>query len=96
MDKEIIEFKEIVNRCLILSDIWDEYKEANSEFHNFNSYHEGIATIREEFEELWDEVKKKNPDKEKLRKECIQIGAMVIKFIIDLIDVDKVMDGRRR
>lgn len=42
--------------------------------------HEGYAILLEEVDELWDEVKKKNPDKERMRKEAIQIGAMALAF----------------
>lgn len=52
----------------------------------FNSPHEGYALMLEEMDELWEEIRKKVPDKEKLREEAIQIGAMAMKFIISLED----------
>lgn len=51
---------------------------------NFNSVHEGYAVILEEIDELWDEVKKKHPSTENLRKEAIQAAAMLCRFIIEL------------
>lgn len=54
----------------------------------FNSAHEGYAVILEEVEELWDEVKKKRAERsvEAMRMECIQIAAMALRFIQDVLD----------
>lgn len=51
---------------------------------SFNGSHEGYAVILEEVEELWAEVKKKNRDHDAMKKECIQIAAMAIKFAEDI------------
>lgn len=48
---------------------------------SFNSPHEGYAVIREELDELWEEIKKKNPDKDRLLEEAVRIGAMAMKFV---------------
>jgi len=56
-------------------------------FPYFNSYHEGYAVIKEELDELWEEVKKyPKQDNENLKKEAIQIGAMALRFVYDLLD----------
>jgi len=52
----------------------------------FSGSHEGYAVILEEVEELWQEVKKKERDFKQMRKECIQIAAMAIKFIEDICE----------
>lgn len=54
----------------------------------FNSCHEGYAVIWEEMDELWDEVKKKKKERSlrDMRGECIQVAAMAMRFIEDLID----------
>lgn len=52
----------------------------------FNTAHEGYAVLLEEVDELWDEVKKKNHDNNSMRKEAVQIGAMAIRFIYDVLD----------
>lgn len=52
---------------------------------NFNSLHEGYAVILEEINELWDEIKKKNPDKKNLKIEAIQSAAMLSRLITELL-----------
>lgn len=54
----------------------------------FYSMHEGKAVIEEEFDELWDEIKIKHPDRTKVRKECIQVAAMALRFLCDVVPLD--------
>ena len=52
----------------------------------FNSYHEGYAIIKEEFDELWDEIRK-DPfviNAEKVRFEASHVAATAIRFLMDL------------
>ncbi len=71
----------------IVADMVVEFFNARDKFGKFNSHHEGCAVIREEFEELWEEVKKKRElrNDKALRKEATQLGAMAMRFINDLI-----------
>ena len=48
------------------------------------SAHEGYAVILEEMEELWDEIKKKHPDKDKMHEEAVQLAAMAMRFVNDI------------
>lgn len=66
---------------LIFLQVQQEMDIAIQEHGNFNSLHEGHSVLREEFEELWDEIKKKKPDLKKVRAEAIQVAAMAIKLI---------------
>jgi len=55
----------------------------------FASSHEGWAVMREEMDELWDEVRKRNSDPDRMRAEAIQVAAMAIRFVLDVCEVDK-------
>ncbi len=69
------------------TDVEAELLVATSRFPPFNSAHEGFAVLKEEVDELWDEVKKnpgKNPDRKSLmRAEAVQVAAMALRFITD-------------
>ena len=42
------------------------------------------AVMLEELDELFEEIRQKYPDKERLREEAIQVGAMAMKFIMSI------------
>ena len=68
-----------------LADLVTEIEMATEKFPPMNSPHEGFAILKEEVDELWDELKK-NPSSRnltKMRKEAIQVAAMAIRFIAD-------------
>lgn len=61
---------------------------AMSKFPGFHSAHEGYGVLLEELDELWDEVKK-SPEKRDLmamRNEAVQVGAMALRFLIDVCE----------
>jgi hypothetical protein len=67
-------------------DVSAEYDSASAKFPPFASAHEGWAILREEVDELWDEVKK-NPatrSNMNLEKEAIQVAAMALRFLVDV------------
>ena len=81
-----------MRRTMALALIEIECVKACKKFPKFNSTHEGYAVIKEELDELWGCIKvNKNPykldftSKEKIRKEAIQTGAMVVRFLMDII-----------
>jgi hypothetical protein len=49
----------------------------------FNSFHEGYAVIKEEIDELWTEVKKREHDNAAIRKEAVQAAAMLVRLIVE-------------
>ena len=57
-----------------------EYLDARFSHALMHSPHEGFAIIQEEYDELWDEIKNDSAPIF-LRKEAIQLGAMVLAFI---------------
>lgn len=64
----------------------NELSIAEIDFKPFHSPHEGIAVIKEEYDELWDEIKVKAScrDKAVMQKEASHLAAMAIRFLIDL------------
>ena len=73
------EAHKIVEMQLIIQ---GEFFSATRKFGAFPSAHHGIATIREEFEECWDAIKAN--DISQARKEAVQVGAMALRFLIDI------------
>lgn len=68
-----------------LPSVAEELLKAKSKYPNsFNSLHEGYAVLKEEVDELWDEIKLKNPDKEKIFIEAKQVAAMAIRIMSEL------------
>lgn len=45
--------------------------------------HGAYAVILEELDELWDLVKQKHPEQERLREEAIQVAVTAIRFVLD-------------
>lgn len=82
----------------ITGEIIDELLSARRRFPPFNSAHEGYAVILEEVEELWAEIKyNKRPDHIRIpamRKEAIQVGAMIVAFIKECCDGDPITGGK--
>lgn len=69
-----------------ITEILSEYDRAMKLYPNFHSNHEGYAVIKEEIDELWDEIKKSKDVRgnDRIRKELIQVGAMVMRYLNNL------------
>ena len=67
----------------IMDEILQEYLRASKTFRPMASPHEGYAIIKEELDELWDEVKINSDPLGNMRNEAIQIAAMGMRFVID-------------
>ena len=71
-----------------LGEISNEVLRAKTMFPtNFHNQHEAYAVILEEFDELWDEIKKnqKNYDLPAQRTEATQAAAMLVRLMIELL-----------
>jgi hypothetical protein len=69
----------------VLAEVRRELERAMGKFPPIRSVHEGLAIIREEFDELWEAAKRRDPDPADLRSEAIQLGAMAVRFMVDLL-----------
>ncbi|KKN29168.1 hypothetical protein LCGC14_0846740 [marine sediment metagenome] len=75
-----------------LSEMAQELRANRHAFPNrWTSPHQGYAIILEELDELWEEIRMKTERRSAvhMRQECIQIAAMSIRFIEDLLDPDE-------
>ncbi len=51
-----------------------------------HSPHEGYAVIREELDELWDEIKRDRGRELPAMEEAVQIAAMGVRYVLDLAE----------
>jgi NTP pyrophosphatase (non-canonical NTP hydrolase) len=65
-----------------LKAVLDEYERANEKYDQFTNNHEGYGVIKEEVDELWDEIKKNKGLKPNrwMKEEAVQVAAMCLKF----------------
>lgn len=77
-----------MNKTELLVEVAKELSRAESKFDPYNSAHEGYAVIKEEVDELWEEVKKKEKkrSRSKMRKEAIQIAATALRFVLNVTE----------
>ena len=68
---------------IAIKEVKQEFRRAIDKFSSFSSTHEGYAVIKEELDELWDEIKGNTNPKGNMRKEAAQIAAMGLRFIVD-------------
>lgn len=82
----------------ILEEVKQEYSRATTEFGHFNSAHEGLGVIWEEFEELKQEVFRKSQYRrqERMKREAIHLATMAIRFVTDVADPMMPTGYRRR
>lgn len=76
---------------LIAREASQEAQRASQKWPPFNSAHEGYAVLLEEVDELWDQVKvnQTKRDLDKMRAEAIQVAAMAIRFVHDVIEGER-------
>ena len=74
----------------ILYEVKNELFRALRLYTRSNSLHGAHSILREEFEELWDEVKKKAPNKARVTEEAVQTAAMAVRLILEHGDIEHV------
>lgn len=67
-----------------------ELNKARAKFGPMASAHEAYAVILEELDEIWDIVKQKQTQRDygALRKEVVQLGAMALAFLTEVVDTE--------
>ena len=81
---------------MFLVDVSAELGRAEAEYGAFHSHHEGYATLLEEVQEYWDEVKKKPAlrDEAAMYKELVQVATMAWRIVRDLgLDSQRSLHG---
>lgn len=81
----------------LLSDVRDELICAVAKFKDFNSAHEGHSILREEVDEMWEEIRANRLLG--ARREALQVAAMALRFLLDVrtqAQVDNTRDGRQK
>ena len=75
-----------MEKHIAILEVKEEFDKASGIYAPFNSAHEGFAILKEEVDELWDEVKKNSKIRttEKLREEATQVAAMALRFLVDI------------
>lgn len=66
----------------IIKDVMEEVSFAEKKYTPYRSSHEGYAIIKEEVDELWDEVKMKNQSYARQYTEAKHIACTAIRFMI--------------
>lgn len=81
-----------IREQIMLTQILYEYNRADSLFGPFTCPHEGYAVILEELDETWEVIKKRTQEKneigpnapELMAEEVKSVGAMALRFMVDL------------
>ena len=75
-------------RKMVIDGLQRELERAQSHYPAYHSTHEGYAVIREELDELWDNVKreKRTSADGVTGIEALQVATTAVRFILDLCD----------
>lgn len=69
-----------------LLEVREELTRASEMYDSFHNAHEGFAVLLEEVDELWEIIKLKPQNTQKIKQEAIQICAMAMRIIMDCVD----------
>lgn len=76
----------------LLAEVGDKCVKEINTWPAFNSAHEGYAILLEEVDELWEEVRKKqkNREVELMRKEAIDVAAMALRIAFEVCNEETI------
>lgn len=66
--------------------VTDELKRAQKGHVPMHSAHEGYAVLKEEVDELWQEIKADNGTTHRGVSEAVQVAAMALRYLVDLCE----------
>lgn len=69
----------------LLYKIQKQIEKCNLKYGKYASFHESMSVFREEFEELWEECKKKELNFEKIEQEIIDNLVVLFKMYEDIV-----------
>lgn len=69
----------------LLYKIQKQIEKCYLKYGKYASFHEAMSVFREEFEELWEECKKKDLDFEKIEQEIIDNLVVLFKMYEDIV-----------
>lgn len=72
----------------ILTSVGMELMHAISKHPKFPTCHHGESVIREEYEELWDEIKANRGNLGPAKREALQLACVAVRYVLDLCQYD--------
>ncbi len=88
LEDDLTEGHQYANRMAavdgVLAEVRAEIIKAVRKHRPMNSPHEGYAVIKEELDELWDEVKANRGRELSALEEAVQVAAMGVRYVADL------------
>lgn len=82
------EFMRVMNSSLaiITKRVLEELKRGKNKYGPYSSFHEAHSVIEEEFDELWEEIKKKQPNPSRIISEAIQVAATALRLAAETFE----------
>ena len=69
----------------LLNKIQEQIDKIRAKYNDYMSFHEAMSVFREEFEELWQECKKKELDFDRIEAEIIDNLCVLFKMYDDIV-----------
>lgn len=76
----------------VIKDIIEEVERVSIKVKPYHSLHEGYGVMLEEFDELWDEIKKKDRNLTRIYSEAKQVACTSIRFM-QMVEKMKIEKG---